>query len=38
MMSEETLRALIVDDAWQKFPISLRGAIMAIVDLNCPAI
>jgi hypothetical protein len=27
-----------VIDAWQKLPISLRGAIMAIVDLNCPAI
>jgi hypothetical protein len=27
-----------VIDAWQKLPISLRGAIMAIVDLNRPAI
>ena len=27
-----------VIDAWQKLPISLRGAIVAIVDLNCPAI
>ena len=27
-----------VIDAWQKLPIGLRGAIMAIVDLNCPGI